>query len=422
MSFAPKVVNLDGLRVVLVPDDRETVTVRVLVGTGSREEGSADLGAAHFLEHFVFRGTKKHPYDIGEYVDQFGGLVDAYTSQESISFMVKLGREKLETAIDLVGQLVSEPLLPGNKIAKEKKIIAGEIKFRNDDPQIKAARALWEVVYRGSNLARPIAGTFATVKGMTAAKLNDYLERWFVPGNTIVGIVGKWESESQVLRLVRHSFAPLLKRAKAVPPKDRYINHGQDRAQIRLIKRPKMKQATVCLGFRSFGVGHKLAITRLLMNIIFGGAWFSRLFKEIRENQGLAYSIGSWVEALSDTGGVFVEAGLPRDGLARAVGLIKEITFGLGGNGKWAIRQEDVNMARECYKGRVSLKYDSPERILGSALYDLMFEGKIYSAEELKKEADGVTLEKMRHLIQTTFREERLNLVVLGDYQKQPLI
>ncbi|HLE50403.1 MAG TPA: pitrilysin family protein [Patescibacteria group bacterium] len=421
MAFHPKIVKVDGLRVLLVPDDRQSVTVRVLVGTGSREEEIKDLGSAHFLEHFVFRGAKKYPYDIGEYVDQFGGLVDAYTSQESISFMVKMGRERLETAIDLVGQIVSEPLLPADKISKEKRIIIEEIKFRDDDPQMRAVRGLWELMYQGCRLARPLAGTYATVRGMRVDKLSAYMEKWFVPGNTIVGIVGKWESDEAVLGYIRQSFAGLLARSGIVPKKDVYSEPGSDKARIRLIRRLKMKQATVVLGFRSFGVGHRLEVARILLNIIFGGGWFSRLFKEVRENRGWAYSIGSWLEVLSDTGGVFVEAGLPKDNLVRSLGLIKEIVFGLGERGKWAISQKDLDLAKECYKGRISLKYDSPERVLGSALYDLMFEGRIYSATDLKKKAEAVTITDIREVIETTLSEENLNLVVLGDYDKLPL-
>lgn len=416
----PKIVDLDGLRVLLVPDDRQSVTVRVLVGTGSREEEAKDLGSAHFLEHFMFKGTSKYPTEIGEYVDQFGGLVDAYTSQESISFMVKMGREKLATAIDLVGQMVGEPLLPSDKIGKEKKIITEEIKYRDDDPQTRAARGLWELMYDGSNLARPIAGTFATVRGMGVEKLRAYMEKWFVPGNTIVGVVGKWESDEEIIDLIRNSFAGVIRRPKMIPKKDAYVDPGSQKARQKLIKRPKMKQATVSLGFRSFGIGHKLDTARVLLNIIFGGGWFSRLFKEIRENRGWAYSVGSWLEVLSDTGGVFVEAGLPKDNLVKSVGLIKDIVFGLGGKSRWAITQKDLDLARECYKGRISLKYDSPERVLGSALYDLMFEGRIYSATDLKEKAEAVTLADIGEVIKLTLREENLNMVVLGDYDRLP--
>ena len=420
MSFTPKVVNLSGLKVVLVPDDRETVTVRALIGTGSREEEADSLGSAHFLEHFVLRGTRKYPVDINAYVDGLGGVIDAYTSQETLSFMVKLGREKTETAVDLVGQLVSEPLLPMKLIEGEKKIITEEIKFRDDDPETKAFREMWRQMYRRSNLGRPIAGTFETVAATTVAKLRHYLDHWFVPGNVIVGVVGNWEDEKKVLEQIEESFAPLIARGKTKLSKDVYVVEDQKRPRVELVTRKSMQQTAVYLGFRSFGVGDKMVMSRILMNILLGGGCFSRLFREIREKRGWAYSIGSFPDALSDTGALMVGAGLPRDKIVAAFSLIKEIIYGLGGAGKWGVKPKELTLTKDCYKGRVSLKYDSPQGVLGSALYDLMFEGRMYSAEQLKKEADEVTIEQIREVCKMIFVPEHLCVGVVGNYEKLP--
>ncbi|MBI2310779.1 insulinase family protein [Candidatus Collierbacteria bacterium] len=420
MSFAPKVEQVGPLKVILVKDDRESVMVQALVGTGSREETDDLAGSAHFLEHFVFKGTKKYPVEIGAYVDGFGGAIDAYTSHESISFSVKLTSEKLKTAVDLVGQLVGEPLLPAKLISREKKIICEEIKFRNDDPHTRAYRGMWEQMYRGSNLGRPIAGSFATVEAVTAARLHDHMERWFVPENTIIGVLGNWKSETEVLKLISRSFGTLIERGKTKLIKDKYVPVEQKKPRIELVSRKSMAQTTVFMGYRSFGVGQPQMMARILSNIILGGGWISRLLQEIREKRGLAYGINSSLDVMSDTGAVVIGAGLPKDKLEEAVKLIWEIIYGLSGSGKWGLKKKDVELAKDCYLGRLSLKYDSPERVLDTALYDLMYEGKIYSVEELKKMAKETSLSQMKRVCGEIFVPDHLNMAVVGDYDKLP--
>lgn len=420
MSFSPKIVNVDGLRVVLIKDDRQSITVRALVGTGSREETDVTAGSAHFLEHFVFKGTKKYPKVVGAYIDSLGGWMDAYTSHDSVSFTVKLGKEKLVEAMDIIGGLVGEPLLPDKFMATEKKIISEEIKFRNDEPQIRSFMEVWKLMYHGHNLGREIAGTFETVGSMTVAKLRDYMDKWFVAENTIVGVVGNWRDEKAVLAQIEKSFARVISRGKLKQTKNDFQEGGQARPLAELVERKGMEQASVCLGFRSFRVGHELETARDLMNILLGRAWFSRLLKEVREKRGLAYTTGSEVDELKDTGNIVLWAGLPKGKIGEAVELIREIVFGLGGGGKWGISEKELKLVKECEKGRIGLRYDAPEGNLDLTLHDLMLRNRVFSADELRKLVDGVTLEQVREVCRQTFSPLGQNWAVVGDYDKLP--
>ena len=131
MSFAPKVVNLSGLKVILVKDDRESVVVQTLVGTGSREETDTTAGSAHFLEHFVFKGTAQFPgmFDISDAIDEVGGARNAFTSNHVVGFWAKTAKHKLDLAVKVVGQLVTEPLLPAKHFAKERGTILEELRM-----------------------------------------------------------------------------------------------------------------------------------------------------------------------------------------------------------------------------------------------------------------------------------------------------
>ena len=177
MRFEPKIHKVGNLRVVLVPEDRASVTVRVMLGTGSREETDREAGSAHFLEHFVFKGTKKFPgmYEINEAVENVGGAFNAYTGQNEMGFWVKMAKEHLERAMSIVGQVVTEPLLPEEHFDKERGTILEELHMYEDRPNSKAAEECNKLLFGKTNMGRPIIGTVESLKNMTVADLQNGL-------------------------------------------------------------------------------------------------------------------------------------------------------------------------------------------------------------------------------------------------------
>ena len=420
MSFAPKVVNLSGLRVILVKDDRESVMVEALVGTGSREETDDVAGSAHFLEHFVFKGTRKFPgmFDISDAIDAVGGGRNAFTSNQVVGFWAKTAKHKLDLAVKVVGQLVTEPILPEEHFDKERGTILEELKMYEDQPDSKAGEEMWKLLYGKTNMGRPVIGTKKSLLAMTPAALHKYMDRWFVPDNMLVGGVGNWGNDKELLKLIEKEFVGLFDR-KGLPKKNIFSWGKMAGLKTKLISR-KTEQANLAMGLPGLPIGHPDRYASYLTNIIFGGGGLSRLFKEVREKRGWAYSIGSGTESFSDSGAVVVGGGLPKDKLKDAVELIVDIMAGLGGSGRWGITEKDLAIAKECYKGRVSLAYDDPKKVMDFALNEMMFEGKIYPPEEIKANADKVTLEEIRDYCQRIFKPEKLSLAVVGDYEKLP--
>lgn len=419
MAFQPKVVDLDGLRVVLIKKKGESITIRAMVGTGAREESDVDSGTAHFLEHFILNGTKKLPFDLKSYVDKFGAYLDAYTGQEIVGFTIKMHKEKVKTAIEFIGQCVSEPLLPKKLLKKEIGIIQQEIKYYEDDPMSKAHSEMEKLVFKGSNLSRDIAGTIDTVSVMIREKLEKYMDKYFVASNMIVGVVGEYDDEEVVLSLIKKEFKSIFKKKSEII-KDVYTVPEQSEAQISLVSR-EIEQANLFIGFRSFGRGHKDYFARSLMDIVFGRSLFSRLFLEIREKRGWAYVIGSGADSYRDVGSHYLEAGLPNNRLKDATGLILEIAYGLGGSNKWRVTDEELEIAKECFKGRLAMRFDSPERVLESAMDDLLYEGKIKTPDVILKDVEGVSLNTVCRIANETFKKEKLNLAVVGNYKKLPM-
>ena len=419
MRFEPKVFSLGRLRVVLVKEERESVTVRAMVGTGSREENDKEAGSAHFLEHFVFKGTEKFPkmYDINTAVEEVGGAFNAYTGQNEMGFWVKMDKTHLERAVRIVGQVITQPLLPKEHFDKERGTILEELHMYEDRPSSKAAEEMVKLLYGKTSLGRPIIGTVESLKGMTVEHLREYFEKWFVAENIIVGVVGDYGDEKQVLEIIKEEMAALIDDGRKAPKKDVFKWGPQESPRIKLIPR-KLDQAAVFVGFRGIELTHKLRYALELTNIILGDGWLSRLMKEVREERGWAYSIRSGTDQFQDVGDVMVGAGLPKDKLNEAVELIVDICKGLSGQNGWVIKDEELSVAKDTFRGRLSLAFDVPEEVLGNALEDLMFEEKIHTPGEILTNIDGVTLDEVKQLSETVFKKENMAIAVVGNYKK----
>lgn len=172
------------------------------------------------------------------------------------------------------------------------------------------------------------------------------------------------------------------------------------------------------MAFRGIKMTDERRFALELLNIIYGDGWMSRLMREVREERGWAYAIGSWDDQFTDAGSVLVGAGLPKNKLNEAVKLITEISVGLAGGNKWAIKDEELTMAKDCFKGRLALAFDKPEEVLGSALEDSLFREKIYSPEEIIKRIEKVSIADVRSLAAEIFKKEKMSIAVVGDYMK----
>jgi len=203
---------------------------------------------------------------------------------------------------------------------------------------------------------------------------------------------------------------------KKAPIKDVFNWDKQEKPRVKLISR-KLDQAAVYFGFRGIKLSHDLRYALELTNIILGDGWLSRLMKEVREERGWAYSVRSGIDQYIDVGDVMIGAGLPKNKLKEAVKLIVEICTGLSGGNGWEIKEEEMKIAKDTFRGRLSLSFDIPEEVLGSALEDLMFEGKIHTPDEILKKIDGVSLEEIKKVSEMIFREENMSVAVVGDYK-----
>ncbi|EKD79808.1 MAG: processing peptidase [uncultured bacterium] len=419
MRFSPKVHKLGKLRVVLVPEERESVTVRVMVGTGSREENDQEAGSAHFLEHFVFKGTKEFlgMYDINEAVEKVGGAFNAYTGQNEMGFWVKMDKDHLNLAAKIVGQVVTDPILPKEHFDKERGTILEELHMYEDRPSSKAAEECEKLIFGKTNMGRPIIGTVKSLNEMTVEELRRYFDKWFVAENIVVGVVGAYGKDEEVLEIIRKEFVSLIGDERKTPEKNKFVWNEQKEPRFKLTSR-KVEQAAVAMAFRGIKMNDERRWALGLTNMILGDGWLSRLMKEVREERGWAYGIGSELEMFPDVGSLFIGAGLPKNKLNEAVELIIEISLGLAGGSKWQINKEELETAKNTFRGRLALSFDRPEEVLGSALVDTIFREKIYSPEEMVEKVEKVTLKEVQDIAKEIFKRENLSVSVVGNYKK----
>jgi len=390
-----------------------------MIGTGSREETDKEAGSAHFLEHFVFKGTRKFPrmFDINEAVEKVGGAFNAYTGQNEMGFWVKMDKGHVALATEIVGQVVTEPVLPKEHFNKERGTILEELHMYEDRPNSKAAEECEKLLYGKTNMGRPIIGTVESLEAMTVEELRKYFEKWFVAENIVLGVVGEYGSDESMLELIKKEFGPLIDDSRTLSKKDKFSWDVQKKPRIKLVSR-KVEQAAVYVAFRGIKMTDERRFTLELLNIIYGDGWMSRLMREVREERGWAYAIGSGVEEFSDAGSVMVGAGLPKNKLNEAVELITEISVGLAGGNVWAIKDGELEIAKDCFRGRLALAFDKPEEVLGSALEDTLFREKIYSPEEIMEKIESVSMEDIRSLAAEIFKKENMSIAVVGDYKK----
>jgi predicted Zn-dependent peptidase len=280
-----------GLRVVTVPmPGLESVTLTIWVKTGSRNEDKKVGGISHFLEHMVFKGSPKRPTakDISQAVDAIGGEFNAATSKDWTNFYIKAAKENLETAMDVLSDMVLNPLMKSDEIEREKGTIIQEIRMYEDTPMMHIGEIFEGLIFSGNPLGRDTAGTETSVKGIQRNDFVSYRKMHYYPENMLVTVAGGI-NESAVLKLVEKYFVSV-KPFKGTTFKNQEFINKQTKAQFKL-QTKKSEQAHLILGFTGEGRGYPERFAQSILSVILGGGMSSRLFIEVRERRGLAYSV-----------------------------------------------------------------------------------------------------------------------------------
>ena len=296
----------NGLRVVLVPCEAESVAVGLFIASGSRHETAKTAGISHFIEHMLFKGTPtRRPIDITRAIEGRGGNFNACTGEESTCYYAHLPCEYLAEAVDILSDMYLRATIPSDEFVREKQVIIEEIRMYADEPDSVAMENLQRALFPRSTLGAPVAGTPESLKPMRPADLKRYIKSHYLPSNTVVVIVGNFD-ETKAVKLVGGAFGAHRRQSTAID-----CDRALSGAPISLVSASKeIAQTQLALGYRTFGIGDSRKYAATVLDAILGRGMSSRLFQEVREKRGLSYDISSRMQFFQDAGMFTITAGL----------------------------------------------------------------------------------------------------------------
>ena len=314
-----------GLRVVTehVPGVR-SASIGIWVGVGSRDEHPHVAGAAHFLEHLLFKATpSRSALDIAQVMDGVGGELNAFTAKEHTCFYAHVLDDDLPMAVELVSDVVLHGLCRPEDVDVERQVVLEEIAMRDDDPEDLLGDAFLTALYGDHPVGRPVIGSVESVESMTRNQLHSFHVRRYTPPRTVVAVAGNIEHEHTV-ELVQRAFSGRLER-DAVPAPRRGGRWRPNGSPALSVTGHEGEQAHLSLGVRAFGRHQDERWALSVLNTAVGGGLSSRLFQEVREIRGLAYSVYSGVDTFADTGAFSVYAGCQPENLGEVATVVREV-------------------------------------------------------------------------------------------------
>ena len=385
-----------------------SVAVGVWLKRGSRHEEEAACGISHFIEHMVFKGTKTRSAErIAAEVDSIGGYMDAFTAKEYASFHLKVLDEHLPLAVEILGDIVLNPLFDPAEMAKEKKVIFEEMGMVEDTPDDLVMELFAEAFWPGHPLGRPILGTRKTVGRFRREDLSSYFSRVYHPGNILIAAAGHLE-HGQVASLVSRHFSGLDGKPAPRGPRGR-----APRVVTRTIARSKkeLEQVHLCLGARSCPQAHPDRYAVYVLNTVLGGSMSSRLFQNVREKRGLVYSISSGVTAYSDAGLLSIYAGTGKDSLPEVIRLTLEEIRRLRGE---ELPAEELRRAKDHIKGGLVLSLESTGARMNHLARQELYFGRQFPLDEILGGIEAVSGGDVRRVAGEIF-DGRVAASVLGN-------
>jgi len=385
-----------------------SASVGVFLRIGARYEGKHLKGIAHFLEHMLFKGTKKYSYkEIKQEIEGRGGYLNGFTSQEVTAYYSQCLSKNIEKTLDILLDMVTSPRLDVKEIEKERRVILEEIKMYNDLPASRVSTVFDSILWEGHPLGEDVIGSVDTVKGIKRRDLSDFRSHFYAPSNIIVAVAGDYPL---------NNLSSFLKKRLQVSSQDKLSARQRPPLALKGLKvkvenRP-LDQARLCLGFR--GPSHK-SNDRLVVEIIhslLGANMSSRLFEVIREKKALAYSVHTESRKHKDSGAFIVSVGLDKKNIFVA---IKSIIKELERIKKYLVGQKELERAKDYLLGQLAMNIEKPSGRMFYLADSLISRGSIDTFDELKEKIHGIGPERIRRASANIFDTKRMCIACVGN-------
>jgi len=384
-----------------------SASIGIWLETGSRDEDPEWNGISHFIEHMVFKGTRhRTAEEIARQVDSIGGNMDAFTAKECICFNVKVLDEHVPTALDILSDLVLNPVFDASDIVRERGVILEEIKMDEDNPDYLVHEIFTQNFWKDHPLGKPILGTKETVKRFDREPVLEAYSHRFAPGNIIVSAAGNLNHE-RFVELVTGHF-------EHMKPMNNGFHSSAPKIVSRIILRNKkaLEQVQLCIGVPAHPIAHEKRHAGYVLNTLLGGGMSSRLFQNIRERQGLAYSIYSDLNPYRDTGCLAVYAGTS---LGSASKVVQSVVTEFRKLKTEPVPEEELCRSKAQLKGSLMLSLESSTARMSNLARQEMYFDRFYDLDELIQKIEAVTAEDLTVLANEFFKTEAVAVTVLGN-------
>jgi len=388
-------------------DHIRSVSMGIWVKSGSRHEDPRVNGISHFVEHMVFKGTSNRTAeDIARQVDSIGGNMDAFTGKETICFNVKVLDEHLPIAVDVLSDMVLHPTFDGKEIVRERGVILEEIKMDEDNPDYLVHEIFTQNFFKDHPLGKPILGTKETVRRFDQEAILDYYGGKFAPGNMIISAAGNLDHH-EFVELLRERFGQLQPGTNGwhdTPPKTN--------SRIILRNKKSLEQVQICVGVPSYSISHDRRYVTYVLNTLLGGGMSSRLFQNVREKQGLVYSIFSELNPFRDAGMLSVYAGTSRESASKVV---KAIVNEFRQLKEVPITEDELKRAKDQLKGSLMLSLESSTARMSNLARQEMYYDHFIGMDEIINRIQKVTVADLLRSANELFQPELIAVTVLGN-------
>jgi len=382
-----------------------SVSMGVWVNVGGRDESPAENGLSHFIEHMIFKGTKKRTaFQIAKEFDAIGGQTNAFTSAENTCYHAKVMGTHLETMVDILSDIFLNSVFNEKEIENERAVILQEIGMVEDNPDeyvhVLAGKNFW-----GKNsLGQLVLGTRENVAGFNAHTIKGFFQNLYQPERIVISVAGKLD-HNRLVDLIGPVF-------ESIRPGNSFPERVtlQGRSGVNLHQR-KLEQVHICLGTKGISITDSRRYAYSLMNTILGGNMSSRLFQKIREKRGLAYSVYSFITSYIDTGMFGAYAGVdPKNAYESIVLILKEIS----GLKEMRVDPNELRNAKEFTKGGLMLASESNDNQMVRLAQTETHFGRYIPLEEIVNNIESVTEDQIIELAQSLFQKSRFALTMLG--------
>jgi len=388
-----------------------SVAIGVWVKVGSRYESRSENGISHFLEHMFFKGTKKYTAkDIAVEIDTVGGDLNAFTSRENTAFYVKVLDEYLDRGINLLSEIFVHSTFPEDELEKEKKIIKEEIKMVEDTPDDYVHDLFTQTIWGREGLGQPVLGTRDTIASFTRDDIISHIRRYYGTRDIVIACAGNFDQD-QVMKMLNMRFGGL-RQGAATKTGDIPVFRFSRKVVVK-----DLSEAHVCIGVPGLSQVDEDRYALFILNTILGGSVSSRLFQEVRENRGLAYSVYSFTAMYYDTGLWGVYAGVSRKRVREVCELIVKEMLELGST----LTDDELDKAKRHLKGNMILALESTNSRMNNIARQEMYYGRYISPDEIIKSVDRVRLAEIQALSERLIARDRFSATAFGPMEKDVL-